>query len=159
MLFVDEVLYKQVTDSAELTVGTFFVDESSDLLSVHFLPSHSTSSKIESSAHSYVFKAQNIHSLVLRNLIFQHGGSVLLDDMGAVHLVECQDVLIENCTIHWNNGNGLTLRGTDRTFGALTTTYGTHNITVRNCELSDNGIAGLETYALENALIENIDSR
>ncbi len=159
MVVVEGDIYRQVIDSSELQSlpGSFYVDEGGDTLSVHFSAGHGPSSSVEVSERAFTMVARDTDHLVLRGLTFQHAGSVLLD-RGGVLLERCSELLIEGCRFNDNNGNGLSIYGTDDTIDGFPIIYPCRHITLRDTQWNNNGIGGIETYANENVLIENCES-
>jgi len=157
MVTVDGEVLQQVMaeESLSSTPQSFWVDEDNDRLYLHVL---SPPSEAEISVQDCLLSTQALSNLVLRNLTFTHGGSHLLGE-GAVRFTEGEHLLIDQCHFTKNNGNALSLRGRDQTEGALTTTFGIHHVTLRDTTLNGNGIAGLETYALENASLSEVESK
>ncbi len=153
---IDDRVITQVMSYEQLnaTPESFWVDEDQDLLYLH---TSTLPSSVEISERAHLISAESLHNITLRNLTFTHGGSHLLGT-GAVRFTQGEHLCIDNCQFRLHGGNALSLRGTDITEGALTTTYGIHHVTVRDSTLSDNGIAGLETYALENAHLTGLVS-
>ena len=83
-------------------------------------------------------------SVVLRNLVVEHHAGTFRNDAAVVHVSDCRNVLVEDCTFRWNNVAGLRLENL-------------RGVTLRRCTAEHNGGCGILCDYSWNVLAEDID--
>ncbi len=155
MVFVDEDKLTQVGSMEALVPGTYYVDDGypfvpEDGRLTVMLPEGKSlgECKIEvgtaerSWRYGPMWDFRKKENLLLRNLKFEHFPSYLAN-VGPLTLQNCDNVLIENCEFHFNNGAGLQIHWTD-------------NLTLRNLTANDNGGSGIQWSGGHNIVAENL---
>src|SRR5450631_330390 len=128
MIFVNGTPLTQVSSFKEMSVGTFFANESADV--VHIWPPANTNMStalIEVSSRAGTLNLAGRSNVVLRGLTFQHARNCL--NTNSVTISSVYNVLLDQVHAYWNNWNGI---------GISSSTY----TTVQNSVASYNGGLG-----------------
>ncbi len=155
MVFVDGELLRQVLSRDALEPGTFYVDEGSpgaegDGRLYLALPLDAARGQVRIEValraagrrDAGLLEIRGEANLVLRNLLVRHHAGAPWS-AAAVHVADCRNVLIEDCTFRWNNAAGLRLRGASA-------------VTLRRCAAEHNGTCGLRCEASTNLLADDL---
>jgi len=138
MVFQNGQPLGQALSAGTLRDGQFYVDEENGNILVRpSRPRIFANASIEVAVRQDGFRAIRRKNLVLRGLTFEHFAGY---QQGAIQFEDCQNVLVERCIVRWNNSSGLSLRRTQ-------------DVTVRNCEGTDNGVRGLGGNNVQNFLM------
>jgi hypothetical protein len=157
LLFIDGHPMRQVADLSELSPGTYLVDEPASRLllkppdGVEIAKSQvevSVRPQKRTGVHSKLLRAAGVKNLTLRGLVFEHAASNPFNDP-AVVIRGCQNVLIEHCTMRYNNGVGLGFSAPD---GQVT-----RNVRIVNVKANENGTLGMEG-TFHNGVIEKCET-
>ncbi|MBI2326703.1 right-handed parallel beta-helix repeat-containing protein [Candidatus Curtissbacteria bacterium] len=143
MIFVNGTALAQKLSAAELASGSFYVDESADR--VYLRPPSGVdmgSATVEVAVRPVLFRAQGLHNLILIGLTFQHAASEI--QVAAVHIVDQNNVTIEDVTVQWNNWTGFSFSG--------------NNLQVRRAVAKNNGGDGMGSYQAHTLLIEDSET-
>jgi hypothetical protein len=138
-VFVDRYALLQVASRAELTRGTFFVDEPGKRLFIWDRTNQDLAAarqNVEAAVRQLVWKCEGQY-VRTRGLCFRYGASPA--QSGAVLVRGNHDVL-EDCVIEQMNGAGLSLGGED--------------IVVRRCVIRDNGQMGFGAHVRDLLVTE-----
>lgn len=151
MVYVDGYWMEQVKSLNALKANSFYVDEANDLLYVQV----ADSIDFEASDKEISLYGDGIDApwppsrlmripsekdkVVLRNLVFRHANMRINE--GAVRIYGWK-VLMENCTVHWNNGVGLNI------------SEDVELVTLRNCNFDNNGGSGIITWGSRRLVFE-----
>lgn len=165
MVFYDGQKLKQVKDTASLVAGTYAVDEDKDLL--WMMPPEGGDpnvATVEVGVRSELIRCHDIDNFVFRNLTVQHAVNSSLhgdtqfnfaifgqpdsknddtiDNFPGRDL--CENIVIENCTFHWNNNSGMIIANS-------------RYVTLKNNQFNDNGFSGLQATRLQDYVIDGCD--
>jgi len=141
LVAVNDKILRQVLDKAQLTPGTFHVDEGTNRISIRPPSGVDLSrARVEVGMREQVLRIQGGNNLTVRGLIFQHSTEVL--DQAGVIFQNIEDLLVEDCLFQWNNGVGLKL-------------FTSYDVIVRNSIANHNGFDGMAGYKLRNLLLED----
>jgi len=143
MIFVDGKALRQVLDAKDLDEGCFFVSEKDGLVSIRLSEGERPDDHvIELGVREWLFSAGGVNRLVVRGIEFRQAGNYLLG--AAVGFNGCNDLLVEDCRILWNNGRPLG-------GGKM------RNVTIRRCVINHNGYtAGMSK--ITNFLFEDVET-
>ena len=128
MVFVNGTPLTEVMSQAELTPGTFYVDDAANL--VYIAPDPSTDMRtvlVEASVRRSTINVAGRSNVVLRGLVFRHAANCLNSASAAVN--GSTNVLVDSVQALWNNWGGL---------GA----FSSSNVTVQSSIASYNGGVG-----------------
>ena len=133
MVAVNGTVLTQVMSLTQMLAGTFYVDESTDLIYV-WPPSGTTMSTatVEAASTPTLFTIQNKSNIVVRGLTFQYANTC---HAGAAVVIQgsSSNILFDTDTFQWNNGQGIAIENP--------TTY----FTVENSISEHNGDAGFQS--------------
>src|ERR1017187_4526097 len=150
IVIVNGNLYSQVLSIGAMTNGTYFVDDSAQLLSIQHRARVIASNAfcevaqrpsllfVENNSYSYY-----ITNFVVRGLDFRCAASPLQGL--AVQIGGCDNVLVDHCTFEWNNWTGL---------GFPVSTH----VTVRGVVANQNGATGLGDYETKNFVVDGLQT-
>ena len=132
MVIVNGVALTQVLSMAQMVPGAFYVDQTGG--HIYIWPSTSTNmstATVEVASLPTLFTIQNKSNIVVRGLTFQYANTCRAS---AAFVVQgsSTNILIDNDTFQWNNGQGLALQSP--------TTY----FTVQNTVSQHNGDSGFQ---------------
>ena len=157
LLFVEGAPMRQVYRREALEAGTYLVDE--DAERVFFHPPagiHPNRASVEVSvrpeprfgAHSKLIRVQGSRNLGFRNLVLQHAATLSFNS-SAMQFLATRNLLVEDCDIRWNNGQGLTLGHHQN--------QSPRNVILRRVRANHNGTLGL-TGGMHNGLMEDCET-
>jgi hypothetical protein len=157
LLFVDGTPMRQVYQRAGLMEGGYYIDENAGRIFFH--PPAGIDprvARVEVSvrperrfgAHSKLIRVQGSRNIGLRNLVAQHAATVSFSS-AAVQLLGTENLLIEDCSMRWNNGEGLSL--------AYYKNQSLRNVILRRVQANNNGTLGM-TGGMHNGLIEDCET-
>lgn len=147
LLFIDSRPMRQVFARENLEAGTYFVDEEGGRLLLQTpAGSDPRRRRVEVSVrptaptgpHSKLMRLNEVSNVIIRGLVFEHAASMPFSDP-ALMLRRVNNIIIEDCTMRWNNGEGLSGEG--------------RNVIFRRVVAGDNGTLGM-SGSWRNALIE-----
>jgi hypothetical protein len=148
MVFVEGRLLTQVLSLNEMTVSTFYVNESAGTIYI-WPPSgvNVNTADVEVAVNPAVWTIEGFSNVVLRGLTFEYGNSCR--ENGAVLVYgpspnSVSNVLFDTDNFLWNNAEGLNLEPT------LT------GVTVQNSLANHNGESGVQVYQSTNILFQNM---
>lgn len=130
-IFVNGSHLTQVLSLSEMTVGTFFVNESNG--TVYIWPATGTSmstATVEVSTRPTLFQLLGLHDWVLRGLTFQDGNGCRQIQPAVVVGEAASDILIDTDQFLWNNAAGLSVGNVSY-------------ITVQSSKANHNGESGM----------------
>jgi hypothetical protein len=132
MVAVNSTAMTQVLSLTQMLAGTFYVDESSDLIYV-WPPSgtNMSSATVEAASTPTLFTIQNKNDIVVRGLTFQYANSCRGT---AAVLVQgsSSNILFDTDTFQWNNAQGIAIENPATYF------------TVKNSTSEHNGDSGFQ---------------
>lgn len=157
MLFVDGAPMRQVYQRTRLVEGSYFIDEDAERIFFHPPADIDPGiARVEVSvrperrfgAHSKLIRVQGSRNIGLRNLVAQHAATISFNS-AAVQVLATENLLIEDCSMRWNNGEGLSL--------AYYQNQSPRNVMLRRVKANHNGTLGL-TGGMHNGLIEDCET-
>ena len=128
LLFVNGISLTEVMSASNLRPGTFFVNESNDL--IYMKPPAGTnvaSSTIEAAVRPQTLNIAGRTNIVLRGMVFRHAASCI--NSAGVTVNSSSNILFDSDQAMWNNWGGIGI-------------FGTNNVTVQNSVASYNGGVG-----------------
>ena len=138
LLFVNGIPLTEVMSTADLRPGTFYVNETSNL--IYMKPASGTyvpSATIEAAVRRQTLNVSGRSDLVFRGLVFRHAASCINTPGVAVN--GSYNVLFDSDQAEWNNWGGIGV-------------FGTNNVTVQNSIASYNGGVGFLSANDQNVL-------
>ncbi len=138
MLFVNGVSMTQVIAESELRPGTFYVNESSNLM--YLDPPAGTNvgtANIEAATRRNLLNIAGQNNVVVRGMVFRHATSCI--NTPAVTVNNSSNVLIDSVQAEWNNWGGIGI-------------YGSNHVTVQNSVANYNGGIGFMSANDQNVL-------
>ena len=142
MVFENGTLLTQVLTRAELTNGSFHVDEETDRLTID--PLGNAPGFIEVALRDRIWRQEWESHVTVRGFVIEHAATAWRNGYAALGINGGTNVLLEDLNLRWNNGNGVFLTG--------------ENMTLRNSQLSDNGYNAWGTWRLKDLLIEDVEA-
>lgn len=140
MVFVNGHTLSQSLSYSNLTDYSFFVDETAHILYVQLGSSMSMNgATVEVAIRPRIFTVDGKTNFVLRDLVFKHGNAAVQDP--AVSIMDSNNVLVEGCSINWNNWIGLALSNDS-------------NMTLSNDTGNNNGGEGFDVYNMKNLVLD-----
>jgi hypothetical protein len=150
IVIVNGNLYTQVESVGAMTNGTYFVDETNRLLNVEHLAGVVQSNAFyEVSQRRSLLEVNNYNTgavmsnLVVRGMDFRCAASLV--ESGAVRMINCKNVLYENCSFELNNWTGLYIGATS-------------NVTLRGMAADNNGTKGFEQYQVSGTVYDGVQT-
>jgi parallel beta-helix repeat protein len=141
MIFAEGQPLTQVLSMRELTNGSFYVHEEKATVYLALMPeTRIDSTVVEVATRAVLLDLDRKRNVTLRGLVFQHDNSTFGDS--AVAVKNSSRILMEDCTVHWNNWSGLDFQSSDR-------------ITARRNMVNSNGGAGITVWKVKNLLFED----
>jgi hypothetical protein len=144
IIFVDEVLLKQVMSPGDLSEGMFFVDEASRQIRIH--PPAGTNmptATVEVGVRPHLFNVHGISNFALSGLTFTKAATCLPG--GSVELFDSSNDRIEDSVFDWNNWEGLVL-------------HNVSNLKISGVRASHNGGSGLSGYKIKNMNLKDTET-
>lgn len=142
MIFLDHKPMDQVLSLDELKKGSFYISEEESKVYLHVTSQKPLAETIvEVAIRSDLFKINQASNIILRGLTFQHDTTGMSTLGAAVHFVNSNNLLIEDCEFVWNNWFGLR-------FSSVA------NVITRRNKAMYNGGAGWEAWKVKNLLSE-----
>ncbi len=138
LIFVNGIPLTQVLSYSDLQPGTFFVNESSNML--HVMPPTGTdmwTATVEAAERTLTLNVSSRTNLVFRGLVFRHAANCI-NTSGAI-VNGSSNILFDADQAVWNNWGGIGI-------------YGTNNVTVQNSIASHNGGVGFQASQDQNVL-------
>jgi hypothetical protein len=160
LLFLDKTPMIQVVEYSELAEGTYLVDEQFER--VLFYPPvgvDPNAAETEISvrpqelygADSKLLRVFRVNNVRIANLIFEHAAAGSLANDATVAFRGCSNVVIDNLTIRWSNGFGLSMGGQGDTPA--------ENFIVRNYRGIGNGALAMDGGEMSNILFDGGEIR
>lgn len=145
VLFWGDTLLRQVLSPSELKPGTFHVNEAADRVYVEPPPGQTMreNAPVTAAMRSVLWRVQRRNNLVFSNLTFRRDNSYYSSSLSPLKIERCDNVLIERCRFVQNNDTGFLLG------------WRCADVTLRNCDFSDNGEVGLQPETVTNLLVED----
>jgi hypothetical protein len=138
MLFVNGIPMTQVMAESELRPGTFYVNESSNLM--YLDPPSGTnvgSANIEAAVRRNLLNIAGQNHVVVRGMVFRHAASCI--NTPGVTINNSSNVLIDSVQAEWNNWGGIGV-------------FGSNYVTVQNSVANYNGGVGFMSANDQNVL-------
>lgn len=143
MLAVNGAVMTQVLSIAELRPGSFYVDQTGEL--IYLYPPSGTNvstATIETATQPTLWSLYGESNIVLRGLVFQYAGSCV--NSAALNIGGTgSNILLDTLTVQWNNGQGLSINNPIL------------NFTVQNTVANHNGGGGFQEFQTLNGLWSN----
>jgi hypothetical protein len=140
LVAVNGTVLTQVLAFNQMQQGTFYVDESSNLLYVWpATGTNMSSATVEAGNLANLFSIEHKSNIVVRGLTFQYANSCHADASVQV-MGESSNILFDSDVFQWNNGQGLSISNP--------TTY----FTVENSVAQHNGDSGFQEATTKNGL-------
>ena len=142
MVFANGQRQHQVLTMSAMTPGSFFVSETAHL--IYMKPTSDVSmasATIEVAVRSAVFLVQHRTNVVLRGLVFRHDDS-MLGSTAALTVRNSSDVRIDQCTMEWNNFQGIGITSSD-------------HVSVSATVSDSNGLTGMAGWQLTSSLVSD----
>ncbi len=139
-IFVNGSHLTQVLSLSEMTVGTFFVNQSN--ATVYIWPPSGTSmstATVEVSTRPILFQIDGLHDWVLRGLTFQEGNGCRQIQPAVVVGGSATDILIDTDKFLWNNAAGLSVGNVSY-------------VTIKSSTANHNGESGMLGQDVANGL-------
>jgi hypothetical protein len=144
IIFVNDVLLKQVMSPGDLSEGMFYVDEASRQIRIH--PPAGTNmatATVEVGVRPHLFNVHGISNFTLSGLTFTKAATCLPG--GSVELFDSSNDRIENSVFDWNNWQGLVL-------------HNVSNLQISGVRASHNGGSGLSGYQIKNMNLKDTET-
>jgi hypothetical protein len=140
MIFVNGFPLTQVLSLGEMTVGTFFVNESGKIVYI-WPPSGTTisSATVEVATRPSLFELEGVHDWVLRGLTFQYASGCRNTNAAVFVTQSAANILIVSDNFLWNNSIGLELASDN-------------NVTVQSSQANHNGQDGIFSQYISEGL-------
>ena len=139
MVFINGNPLRQVASLAEVTAGTFYVDDAGDKLYIGDNPSGKT---VEAAAHVFAINmVYNNNGSVVRGLGFMYYAPHYNTDQSCMVRANTTAVTFENNTFAWSAMNALCAYGADQIIRGNSFVY--------------NGLGGVSGYRTHRTLLEN----
>jgi len=144
MLFVNGLPLTQVVAQSQLRPGTFYVNESSNLIYMD-PPSGVTvsSATIEAAVRPLTLNIAGRQDIVLRGMVFRHAASCI--NTPGVQVNSSSNILFDSDQALWNNWGGIAV-------------YNTNNVTIQKSVASYNGGVGFMSANDQNVLFSYDES-
>lgn len=144
IVVVEGVRLEQVTDSRDLTDGTFLVDDASDLLLI-LPPAGSPFSGLsaEVAVRERTLNLDSARNVVIRGFVFQHAANPF--ESSGVRISNSRNVLFEGNSVVENSWTGL----------GLSTSIA---LTIRDNVINENGGGGTGMFQIRDVLFEGNDT-
>lgn len=144
MIFVDGRPLTQVLSHAELQdrPGSFYVSEEEGRIFLSPPGGVSMRPRVEVAVRPHLFLFEGMSNVTVRGLTFTHANTELNVGHALAFVGGSSDILVEDCTIVWNNTSGMGFAEA-------------HDVTVRRTVSNHNGIGGFEAYRVTNLLLED----
>ncbi len=155
LFFVNKVLYTQVLNQADLTDGTYYVDETGDKAYIRPLAGvDMATALIEVGMLEKLFTINaNRKNIAVKGLVFQHEASFPVGagaGEGALRIgKDCSNILLEDVSLEWNNSAG---------FGTFEVSDFRQDITFRRVKINNNGGGGFSFSNSQNLLFEDCET-
>ncbi len=144
MIFVNDVSLKQVLSLSQMHSGTFFVNESSNVIQIWpATGTNMSTAKVEAAVRPEILRVSGRSNVVFRGIVLQHAATCMNQDGANVY--SSTNVLFDSVQVKWNNWGGL---------GIASSNW----ITVKNSVATYNGGVGFSGFHSRNALYENNES-
>jgi Right handed beta helix region len=143
LVFINDILQKQVLSFADLRAGSFYVDQLNHQL--YLYPSdrlNLSEAIVEVATQNSVLTLQNASNITLKGITFEHSAGSF---SAAVRIAKSRQILIQNCRFLWNNWAGLSLSKSE-------------DITLENSQASHNGLKGISADHIHNLSLTDITS-
>jgi Right handed beta helix region len=140
MIFANGQRLRQVLSKDDLTPGSFYVSEAQRQAFVR-LPAGMAieTAMIEVAVRSALFFVQGRSNIVVRGLAFRHDVSAI-GTTAALTVQNSSDIRVDQCTMEWNNFQGLGLANLD-------------HVSVTGTVSNSNGSTGIAGWKLRSALL------
>ena len=138
LLFVNGIPLTEVMSFSELRAGTFWVNESTNL--IHMDPPSGVNvatATIEAAVRRQTLTVEGRTNLVFRGLVFRHAASCI--NVAGVVVSSSSDILFDSDQMLWNNWGGIGI-------------YSTNYVTVQNSVANYNGGVGFMSSYDQNVL-------
>jgi Right handed beta helix region len=140
MIFANGQRLRQVLSKDDLTPGSFYVSEAQRQAFVRLPPGMAIeTAMIEVAVRSALFFVQGRSNIVVRGLTFRHDVSPI-GTTAALTLQNSSDVRVDQCTMEWNNFQGLGLSNLD-------------HVSVTGTVSNSNGSTGIAGWKLRSVLL------
>jgi hypothetical protein len=160
LLFLNKNPMTQVVDPSELAEGTYLVDEETDRVLFYppvgvdleeALVEISVRPEALYGADSKLLRVFRVNNVMLQNLVFEHAAAGSLANDATIAFRGCSNVVIEDVTIRWSNGFGLSMGGQGDTPA--------ENFIVRNFRSIGSGALAMDGGGLSNSLFDGGEIR
>jgi parallel beta-helix repeat protein len=142
IVFVNDVAQKQVLTSAELVPGSFCIQEQRKCILLYpgsgCVPNEAD---IEVGKRDVLFSVDGRSNISLLGLVFARSSNYVTK--GAVRFKRANNIVVENCRVEWNNGDGICLNECN-------------DVTFRNVVSSHNGMSGIIFYQGRNIIFQGL---
>ena len=140
MIFANSQRLRQVLSKEDLTPGSFYVSEAQHRAFIR-LPAGMAikTAMIEVAVRSALFFVQGRSNVVVRGLAFRHDASPI-GGTAALTIQNASDVRVDQCTMEWNNFQGLGLSNVE-------------HLSVTGTVSNSNGSTGIAGWKLSSALL------
>ncbi|MGC9452361.1 MAG: right-handed parallel beta-helix repeat-containing protein [Oceanipulchritudo sp.] len=160
LLFINKQPMTQVVDTAELSEGTYLVDDENDR--VYLYPPAGidpAAVTVEISVRpealygedSKMLRVFRVNNVKIKGLVFEHAAAASLANDATIAFRGCSNVVIEDVTVRWSNGFGLSMGGQGDTPA--------ENFLVRNYRSIGSGALGMDGGAMSNILFDGGEIR
>ncbi len=138
MIFVNGIPLTEVMSYGQIRRGTFWVNESTNMIYLSPSPSvNMSTAKVEAAVRRQILTVSNRTNLVFRGLVFRHAASCI--NTAGVTVNSSSNILFDKDQVLWNNWGGIGI-------------YSTNNVTVQNSVASYNGGIGLMSSRVKYVL-------
>ncbi len=151
MIFVNDVLYRQVLSLQEMGPGKFYVNEDTDKVYLQGASGVSiTSAQVEVSVRSGLVTISGRRNVVVKGFIIERANTSLNGAGGGMELLQdCKNIAIEDNVIRWNNRTGLFVHQKVSSH---------ENISITRTRLNNNGHQGMQIQATRNILVTDSET-
>ena len=139
MIFANDQRLRQVLSKDDLAPGSFYVSETQHQAFIRLPPGMAIeTTMIEVAVRSALFFVQGRSNVVVRGLAFRHDVSPI-GGTAALTIQNASDVRVDQCTMEWNNFQGLGLTNSD-------------HVSVTGIVSNSNGSTGIAGWKLSATL-------
>ncbi|HVJ07468.1 MAG TPA: right-handed parallel beta-helix repeat-containing protein [Acidisarcina sp.] len=140
MVYVNGQALTQVMDPSLIRSGTFYIDETANLISLWPSPTASMATAVvEAAVRPQTLNVSGRTNMVFRGLVFRHAASCLMQ--GGATVGSSTNILFDQVQANWNNWGGLAINSSNF-------------VTVQNSVANYNGGTGFLGFRTRNALYQ-----
>ena len=145
LVFVDGKLHRQVVTISELEPGTFYVDQTADLIYLSPDNGSLTNSIVEVGSRDVLLDLVGEFNVTIKGFAFEHAVTPWIGGQGAVRVASTKNVVIEDVDIRYNNWIGIYIGESD-------------DVSILRSTMNYNGGSGWGSWRVRNLLAEDTET-